>query len=1470
MLANPTARTSILLVFLLISSLASGMFSNLTELQDENTQEEVTGRSLNQLGWEWAVKDQNAGQTISKALHVDSSDGDIFVAGVFSGGTIVLGSDVLLNRGGFDIFLGKLDYQGNWIWGTSIGGPGDDQIQDMIVDSNEVITLVGAFNSSVFTAGNHSVNNGGGYDGFIVNHLNSSGGWMNLDSITGSGNENITGVDVNSSGGLIVSGWFDGPSAQLAQVNLTSNGGADMFFATVSNTGNWGWVRQYGSTGDEKANDIVWSPSNKFVAVGEFNSSSLQFDSSTVSHGGGQGLDSFVIRSNMNAVEWVRKPIYIQGDRATHVTIDGIGNTFVGGQYEIGNTMTWGAVQASCYNGMKGFYVTKISSAGSVGWAQNYCSRYSSNYYQSSLTSLNSTGSVLIVGSETNANIISEGSTSWSNCGDHNYRNTALFKLVASSGQVDTCTSIMDTTVGGAVWQSAPINKMILAMERHGDYDNTNGIQADIDTDTSAVLISNMSDNGNSLQWQKSVGATDHDSIFAIDYSNSSGIITVAGIMQSNSLRLGSHVLSMGDNPKGEGAAFFIAQIDSNGNWIGGEVAPFDMNGLSDNYPKWYLGGDMAVAANGTVYLLGLYDQSIYFDGSNYSLNEYYTNQYFLASWNATNGWLHAENLPLNDNEEAKIALDGNGTLYLVGKCQYNTYMNLQSYSSGGCIAKRSVGWDWIHHGGGSCEIDAVAANTNGAYFSGKFGCSFTGTSSSSASFNYGGLIHVNTAGKYQADWGIQSTTSDRFNPKAISLDSNNDVYIGGHFRDSVNFDSNTGIQSGGQEDGFLVKAASNGTWSWAISLGGTGYDGVLDIDTLENDTIGVVGMKTGTISVGLNTLASNGRAFVAVANAQGGWIWASQMNNAGQSPEHSYARAITSSSNNTLSVAGEIIESTTVGLTTINTPGSVDIFVAKMSADSDGDQITDNLDNCPSIFNNAQSDLDSDTQGDLCDSDDDGDGIPDTSDSCYQGEVGWLSNNTTDHDSDGCRDAMEDLDDDNDGIEDSLDSCSIGLTGWLSDSINDHDSDGCQDSAEDSDDDSDTVLDIVDSCPTGELDWISSSDTDIDSDGCRDATEDLDDDDDGVLDLDDVCSHGALGWNSNSSTDNDGDGCRDIDEDSNDDDDDFTDQDDYCPDGVVRWSSGVITDYDGDGCRDIDEDLDDDGDGVPDVDDQCPRSPLGWRTNPSVDFDADGCHDFNEDWDDDGDGISDLIDLCQITSSGQTVDASGCAENDIRTVGSVGETGNETTIVNENHYHNNTTWVNNTFVNNTDEYYNQSYTNNSYTNETWENQTFIDNEYQNNSAVYNQNYTNNTQSDSDEEDSEPIQDETKGFVKQEWMIAGFVILSLISILIFIMYRKVKDTDWNDDQSEDDLFEISDDISVDESVVEEDTVLNDEEPIATEEVEENQVVEEQIEGPPIDAEGTKDESGYEWLEWPEESGSNYYRTGQEEWKLWTE
>ena len=50
-------------------------------------------------------------------------------------------------------------------------------------------------------------------------------------------------------------------------------------------------------------------------------------------------------------------------------------------------------------------------------------------------------------------------------------------------------------------------------------------------------------------------------------------------------------------------------------------------------------------------------------------------------------------------------------------------------------------------------------------------------------------------------------------------------------------------------------------------------------------------------------------------------------------------------------------------------------------------------------------------------DSDDDNDGVNDYLDRCPTGATGWVSNGSSDHDKDGCRDADEDIDDDGDGL---------------------------------------------------------------------------------------------------------------------------------------------------------------------------------------------------------------------------------------------------------------------------------------------------------------------------------------------------------------------------------------------------------------------------------------------------------------------
>ena len=333
--------------------------------------------------------------------------------------------------------------------------------------------------------------------------------------------------------------------------------------------------------------------------------------------------------------------------------------------------------------------------------------------------------------------------------------------------------------------------------------------------------------------------------------------------------------------------------------------------------------------------------------------------------------------------------------------------------------------------------------------------------------------------------------------------------------------------------------------------------------------------------------------------------------------------------------------------------------IVDEPNFDQDNDGIEDSMDSCPSGEINWISNPSTDHDGDGCkddsteDLDDDNDGISDDNDTCNVGDL-FTSNSVLDYDGDGCKDDSEDNDDDNDGINDGLDQCEKGQMGWLSSTSNDYDQDGCLDSSnEDDDDDNDGIVDLDDGCNTGLLEWTSSQTNDYDSDGCYDDTEDDDDDGDTVNDGIDQCKTGVLNWISNGDADYDGDGCKDDNpEDLDDDNDGVNDGIDQCKTGVLNWISNGDTDYDGDGCKDDNpEDLDDDNDGVNDDPDQCEAGVLNWISNGDTDHDGDGCRDDNpEDSDDDNDNVDDITDQCRIGNvafTGVDRDGDGCQDSD-------------------------------------------------------------------------------------------------------------------------------------------------------------------------------------------------------------------------------
>ncbi len=213
-----------------------------TTILTSNGYEDIFVAKLDSSGnWLWAKKAGGTNYDDGYGIAVDAN-GNSYVTGYFLGDAD-FGNTTLTSSGGSDIFVAKLDINGNWRWAKQARGTSYDKGYSIAVDANGNSYVTGGLSGSV-TFGTTTLINSGEYDIFVAK-LDINGNWLWAKKAGGTSGDFGNGIAVDANGNSYVTGNF-WSSATFGTTTLTSSGGYDIFVAKLDINGNWLWAKQAG------------------------------------------------------------------------------------------------------------------------------------------------------------------------------------------------------------------------------------------------------------------------------------------------------------------------------------------------------------------------------------------------------------------------------------------------------------------------------------------------------------------------------------------------------------------------------------------------------------------------------------------------------------------------------------------------------------------------------------------------------------------------------------------------------------------------------------------------------------------------------------------------------------------------------------------------------------------------------------------------------------------------------------------------------------------------------------------------------------------------------------------------------------------------------------------------------------------------------------------------------------------------
>lgn len=246
--------------------------------------------------------------------------------------------------GGYDLFVQKIDSNGNMLWIRTIGGNIDQQGFALCLDDYDNIYVTGTFEGTADFdpgIGVYNVTTTGQFDVFVLKlDLNGNFDWV--ANVGGTQEDQGYGINTDQNGNVYATGRFEGLNADFDPGSGTSlldaeGGSIDIFLFKLDSTSNFQWAVSFGSIYNDSGRDVLLDAQNNVTLSGSF-TQIIDFDPGVgiqnVSAFGGTDIFILTLDQNGNYI-WAGNigSGGSGGDYPSDLEFDQLGNFYLTGSF---------------------------------------------------------------------------------------------------------------------------------------------------------------------------------------------------------------------------------------------------------------------------------------------------------------------------------------------------------------------------------------------------------------------------------------------------------------------------------------------------------------------------------------------------------------------------------------------------------------------------------------------------------------------------------------------------------------------------------------------------------------------------------------------------------------------------------------------------------------------------------------------------------------------------------------------------------------------------------------------------------------------------------------------------------------------------------------------------------------------------------------------------------------------------------